>query len=138
MSQPTTSAGPGRLIDGRAIAARITEETASEAAALRDRGVIPTLAIVVPNDDPGTAWYVRSLLRQADRTGVEVDVHQVLSAAATMTTLARLSADPAVHGIICQTPLPAGLTAIEVGADDRAGQGRGRGQPGLAGWRGRG
>jgi methylenetetrahydrofolate dehydrogenase (NADP+) / methenyltetrahydrofolate cyclohydrolase len=116
MSQPTTSAGPGRLIDGRAIAARITEATASEVAALRDSGVIPTLAIVVPNDDPGTAWYVRSLLRQADRTGVEVDVHQVLSAAATMTTLARLSADPAVHGIICQTPLPTGLTAVEVGA----------------------
>jgi methylenetetrahydrofolate dehydrogenase (NADP+)/methenyltetrahydrofolate cyclohydrolase len=116
MSRPPTSTGPGRLIDGRAIAARITEETASEVAALRDRGVIPTLAIVVPNDDPGPAWYVRSLRRQAGRTGVEVDVHQVLSAAATMTTLARLSADPAIHGIICQTPLPAGLTAVEVGA----------------------
>ncbi len=120
MSEPTASAGPGRppgrLIDGRAVAARITEETASEVVALRDRGVVPTLAIVVPNDDPGAAWYVRSLQRQAGRTGVEVDVHQVLSAAATMTTLARLSADPAVHGIICQTPLPAGLTAIEVGA----------------------
>jgi methylenetetrahydrofolate dehydrogenase (NADP+) / methenyltetrahydrofolate cyclohydrolase len=116
MSEPTTSAGPGRLIDGRAIAARITEETASEVAALRDRGVIPTLAIVVPNDDPGTAWYVRSLRRQAAATGIEVDVHEVASAAATMTGLARLSADQAVHGIICQAPLPAGLTAIEVGA----------------------
>jgi methylenetetrahydrofolate dehydrogenase (NADP+)/methenyltetrahydrofolate cyclohydrolase len=128
MSPPTTGADrppgrpPGRLIDGRAVAARITEETASEVVALRDRGVVPTLAIVVPNDDPGTAWYVRSLQRQASRTGVEVDVHQVLpadaedAADATVATLARLSADPAVHGIICQTPLPAGLTAIEVGA----------------------
>ncbi|HEX4258438.1 MAG TPA: bifunctional 5,10-methylenetetrahydrofolate dehydrogenase/5,10-methenyltetrahydrofolate cyclohydrolase [Streptosporangiaceae bacterium] len=120
MSPPTTGTWPGRqpgrLIDGRAVAARITEETASEVVALRDRGVVPTLAIVVPNDDPGTAWYVRSLRRQADRTGVEVDVHQELSATATVATLARLSADPAVHGIICQTPLPAGLTTIEVGA----------------------
>ena len=107
---------PGRLIDGRAIAARVTDQAIGEAAALRDAGVTPVLAIVVANDDPGTAWYVRSLQRQAARTGVEVDVHQVLSAAATMTTLARLSADPAIHGIICQTPLPAGLTAVEVGA----------------------
>jgi methylenetetrahydrofolate dehydrogenase (NADP+)/methenyltetrahydrofolate cyclohydrolase len=114
--QAPASPGPGRLIDGRAIAARITEQTTSEATALRDRGVTPALAVVLPNDDPGATWYVRSLQRQGDRTGVEVDVHQVLSAAATMTTLSRLSADPAVHGIICQTPLPTGLTAVEVGA----------------------
>jgi methylenetetrahydrofolate dehydrogenase (NADP+) / methenyltetrahydrofolate cyclohydrolase len=109
-------AGRGRLIDGRAIAARISEQTTAEAAALRDRGVIPTLAIVLPTDDPGAAWYVRSLQRQAARTGVEGQVHPADSAAATLALLARLSADPAVHGVICQTPLPAGLTAVEVGA----------------------
>ena len=107
---------PGRLIDGRAIAARITEATAREAAALRDRGVIPALAIVLRGGDPGAAWYVRSLQRQAARTGVEGQVHQADSAAATVATLARLSADPAVHGIICPTPLPAGLTAAAAGA----------------------
>ena len=107
---------PGRLIDGRAIAAVITQQAAGAATALRDRGVTPTLAIALPNDDPGAAWYVRSLQRQAARTGVEVDVHQGASASATMTALARLSADPAVHGIICPTPLPDGLTAVEAGA----------------------
>jgi methylenetetrahydrofolate dehydrogenase (NADP+)/methenyltetrahydrofolate cyclohydrolase len=107
---------PGRLIDGRAIAARITGETAAAATGLRDRGVTPALAIVVPNDDPGAAWYVRSLQRQAARTGIETDVLEVASASATMIGLGKLSADPAVHGIICQTPLPAGLTADEVGS----------------------
>ena len=108
--------GEGRLIDGRAIAARITEETAGQAAALRDRGVIPALAIVVPNDDPGTAWYVRSLQRQAARTLVECQVRRPVSAAAMLDDLAGLSADPAVHGIIGQTPLPAGLTPAGAGA----------------------
>ena len=107
---------PGRLIDGRAIAARITAETAAAAADLRDRGVTPVLAIVVPTDDPGAAWYVRSLQRQAARTGIETDILELASASATMTGLGKLSADPAVHGIICQTPLPAGLTADEAGS----------------------
>ena len=112
------AAGPGRgrLIDGRAIAAGITEETAGQAGALRDRGVIPALAIVVPNDDPGTAWYVRSLQRQAARTLVDCQVRRPASAAAMLDDLAGLSADPAVHGIIGQTPLPAGLTPAGAGA----------------------
>jgi methylenetetrahydrofolate dehydrogenase (NADP+) / methenyltetrahydrofolate cyclohydrolase len=110
---------PGRIIDGRAIAARITEQTASSAAALRDRGVVPALAIVVPNDDPGPAWYVRSLRRLAARVGVECRVRQwpgPASAASVLSTLTELSADPAVHGIICPTPLPGGLTPAAAGA----------------------
>jgi methylenetetrahydrofolate dehydrogenase (NADP+)/methenyltetrahydrofolate cyclohydrolase len=114
------AAGPGRLIDGRAIAARISEQTAGSAAALRDRGVVPALAIVVPTDDPGAAWYVRSLQRLAARVGVEGRVHQwpgPTSAGAVLSKLAELSADPAVHGIICQTPLPPGLTPAGAGAE---------------------
>jgi methylenetetrahydrofolate dehydrogenase (NADP+)/methenyltetrahydrofolate cyclohydrolase len=113
---PEPTPQSGRLIDGRAIAARITGETAAAATALRHRGVTPALAIVVPNDDPGAAWYVRSLQRQAARTGIETGVLEVASASATMIGLGKLSADPAVYGIICQTPLPAGLTADEVGS----------------------
>ena len=107
---------PGRLIDGRAIAARVTDQAIGEVAALRDAGVTPVLAIVVANDDPGTAWYVRSLQRQAARIGVGCQVHRAESADAVLSTLAGLSADPAVHGIIGQTPLPAGLTPARAGA----------------------
>jgi methylenetetrahydrofolate dehydrogenase (NADP+)/methenyltetrahydrofolate cyclohydrolase len=110
---------PGRIIDGRVIAARITEQTATSAAALRDRGVVPTLAIVVPNDDPGAAWYVRSLQRLAARVGAGTQVHQrsgAASAADVLGKLTELSADPAVHGIICQAPLPDGLALAAAGA----------------------
>jgi methylenetetrahydrofolate dehydrogenase (NADP+) / methenyltetrahydrofolate cyclohydrolase len=107
------------LIDGRAIAARITGQTASSAAALRERGVTPVLAIVVPNDDPGAAWYVRAIQRLAAKVGVECQVHQQSGPSGPADVLARLSelsADPAVHGIICQAPLPQGLALAAAGA----------------------
>jgi methylenetetrahydrofolate dehydrogenase (NADP+) / methenyltetrahydrofolate cyclohydrolase len=113
------------LIDGRAIAARITEQTASSVAALRERGITPVLAVVVPNDDPGAAWYVRSLQRLAARVGVECQVHQRSEPPAPADVLARLdelSADPAVHAIMCQTPLPNGLALAAAGARIAAGK----------------
>jgi methylenetetrahydrofolate dehydrogenase (NADP+)/methenyltetrahydrofolate cyclohydrolase len=108
-----------RIIDGRAIAAAINEQTARDAAALRDRGVTPVLAIVVPTDDPGAAWYVRSLQRLAARVGIECQPHQwpgPAPAADVLNKLTELSADPTVHAIICPAPLPGGLTSAAAGA----------------------
>jgi methylenetetrahydrofolate dehydrogenase (NADP+)/methenyltetrahydrofolate cyclohydrolase len=108
-----------RIIDGRAIAADINEQTARDAAALRERGVTPMLAIVVPTDDPGAAWYVRSLQRLAARVGIECQPHQwpgPAPAADVLNKLTELSADPTVHGIICPAPLPGGLTSAAAGA----------------------
>jgi methylenetetrahydrofolate dehydrogenase (NADP+)/methenyltetrahydrofolate cyclohydrolase len=107
------------VIEGRAIAARITEQTASSVAALRERGVTPVLAVVVPNDDAGAGWYVRSLQRLAARVGVECQVHQRSEPPAAADVLAKLdelSADPAVHAIMVQTPLPNGLALAAAGA----------------------
>jgi methylenetetrahydrofolate dehydrogenase (NADP+)/methenyltetrahydrofolate cyclohydrolase len=102
------------LIDGRAIAAGILATVADQVTAL---GVAPTLAIVVPTDDEATAWYVRSIAKTATKAGVEVrqiDLHDA-SAEELTARLDALSADPEVHGIICQTPLPAGVTLDQVG-----------------------
>lgn len=105
------------LIDGRAIAAGIGEQVAARAAALRTRAVVPALAIVVPTSDKATSWYVRSITRAAGRAGVECQVLDKpgASGAELATALRDLSADDAVHGVICQTPLPAGLSLSEVG-----------------------
>ena len=102
------------LIDGRAIAAGILATVADKVTAL---GVAPTLAIVVPTDDEATAWYVRSIAKTATKAGVEVrqiDLHDA-SADVLTARLDALSADPEIHGIICQTPLPAGVTLDQVG-----------------------
>jgi methylenetetrahydrofolate dehydrogenase (NADP+) / methenyltetrahydrofolate cyclohydrolase len=106
------------LVDGRAIAAAIAEQTAASAARLRAAGTVPGLAVLLPTDDPGAAWYVRSIERAAARAGVGCRVHRLPGPAgpAEITSrLTELSADPAVHGIICQTPLPAGGSLAAVG-----------------------
>lgn len=107
-----------RLIDGRAIAAGITAEAAATLADLAGAGITPTLAVVVPTDDEATAWYVRSIERAAVKLGVVCRVVTLSGPDVRAITqqLDALSADPAVHGIICQTPLPRGVTLDAVGA----------------------
>ncbi len=107
-----------RRLDGRAVAATVDEHTAADVARLTAAGIVPTLAVVVPTDDEGTAWYVRSIARAARRLGVTCLVDEVHGAdAATLREhLATRSADPAVHGVICQTPLPPGVTLAGLGA----------------------
>ena len=107
-----------RLVDGKAIAAAINRETSAAAAALRERGTTPTLVVVVPTADESTAWYVRSIERAATKLGIQCRVQQITDATGPLIveTLARLSVDPAVHAIMCQTPLPAGVAPHEIAA----------------------
>jgi methylenetetrahydrofolate dehydrogenase (NADP+) / methenyltetrahydrofolate cyclohydrolase len=114
------------LVDGRTIAATMATATAAAAAVLHGAGITPTLAVLVPTDDPGAAWYVRAIQRAAARTGIACQVHRMSGppgAEQIAGRLAELSLDPGVHGVICQTPLPAGVdlpaagTAIPVGKD---------------------
>jgi methylenetetrahydrofolate dehydrogenase (NADP+)/methenyltetrahydrofolate cyclohydrolase len=66
---------------------------------------------VVATDDESTAWYVRSIAGAATKTGIRCDVvHVDQEPERIRTRLAELSADPAVHGVMLQTPLPAGAT----------------------------
>ena len=107
-----------RLIDGKAIAAAIGDEVTTRVGELRSAGITPTLAVVVPTDDEASAWYVRSIQRTAGRVGIECVVDQLHdpSADELAKRLDAHSADPAVHGIICQTPLPAGLSLDDLAA----------------------
>ena len=107
-----------RLIDGRAIAARINAATVGAIADLTAAGVTPALAVLVPTKDEATAWYVRSIARAAAKAGITCQVDDLPDASRDQIAgrLAELSADPAVHGIICQTPLPAGVGLHDVAA----------------------
>ena len=100
------------LIDGKAVAAQIQEELAVEAADLRARGVHPGLAVVLVGDDPASQTYVRNKLRTAERLGIHSRDHLLPAStpqAEIMELVARLNADPSVHGILVQSPLPAPL-----------------------------
>jgi methylenetetrahydrofolate dehydrogenase (NADP+)/methenyltetrahydrofolate cyclohydrolase len=117
MNGPTTPAA--RSLSGAARAAELRAEVAESAAALTARGVPPRLAVVVATEDESSAWYVRSIARAAGKAGVGCDTVTLPADAAPALIrdrLAALSADPAVHGIILQTPLPPGAVAAELAA----------------------
>ena len=107
------------VLDGRAMAAQIREDLKGEVSALRARGVAPALAVVVLGDDPAARAYVRGIERASAAVDVACTVRRLPADAAhedLARTLDELSADPAVHGIILQTPLPPQIDALRLGA----------------------
>ncbi len=114
-----------RVADGKAIAAAVLAQAASAVAHLRSQGISPALAVLAATDDDGAAWYVRSIQRTAATAGVSCQVHrlpQTVGAAEITGALRMLSADPAVHGIICATPLPPGISLATAGSAIAAGK----------------
>jgi methylenetetrahydrofolate dehydrogenase (NADP+) / methenyltetrahydrofolate cyclohydrolase len=104
-------------LGGRELAAELRARTGESAAALTAAGTPPRLAIVVATADESSAWYVRSIAKAAAAVGIVCDI---VSPAATAeeigTALRRLGEDDAVHGIILQTPLPAGVDVADLAA----------------------
>jgi methylenetetrahydrofolate dehydrogenase (NADP+) / methenyltetrahydrofolate cyclohydrolase len=114
---------PGRSLSGRELAAEIRAGTAAQAAELTGAGRPPRLAIVTAMADEASAWYVRSLATAAAKAGIGCEISDLSPAIAAApgsatsiiwTALAELSAAAAVHGIILQTPLPAGARLAEL------------------------
>ncbi|MBP2707213.1 bifunctional 5,10-methylenetetrahydrofolate dehydrogenase/5,10-methenyltetrahydrofolate cyclohydrolase [Microbispora sp. RL4-1S] len=104
------------MLSGRELAAEIRTETAARAAALAEGGTPPKLVVVVATADESTAWYVRSIAGAAGKTGIVCDIADLGPDAAAEDirgTLTSLSADPTVHGVILQTPLPPGVRQEE-------------------------
>jgi methylenetetrahydrofolate dehydrogenase (NADP+)/methenyltetrahydrofolate cyclohydrolase len=93
------------VLSGTELARNIRAGVAADAAALTDRGVHPRLAVVVATDDESSAWYVRSIAKTAAKNGLRCDI---VESTRIRSELEGLSADPRVHGIILQTPLPEG------------------------------
>jgi methylenetetrahydrofolate dehydrogenase (NADP+)/methenyltetrahydrofolate cyclohydrolase len=106
-----------QVIDGKAVAAKLRGEVAIAATALRERGVAPTLAVVLVGDDPASAVYVRSKTKAAREANVDVRDHKLpatTTQAELMALVATLDADPIVDGILVQLPLPKHLDSDAV------------------------
>jgi methylenetetrahydrofolate dehydrogenase (NADP+)/methenyltetrahydrofolate cyclohydrolase len=104
---------PANLIDGRAIADQIHRETAERIAALKTRGVQAGLAFVRVGDDPASVVYVGMKERMSGRLGIRSATHvlpETTSEADVLRIIGRLNADPAIHGILVQAPLPRHLS----------------------------
>lgn len=96
-------------IDGNAVAAKVMEETRVRIALLAQRGIKPGLAVVLVGDDPASRAYVRSKDKKAADLGIH-SVKKELPADTTQEELLaivhELNADPAIHGILVQSPPP--------------------------------
>ncbi|MCE9579224.1 MAG: bifunctional methylenetetrahydrofolate dehydrogenase/methenyltetrahydrofolate cyclohydrolase FolD [Deltaproteobacteria bacterium] len=106
-----------RILDGNALAAQVRGEVAVRAQALRARGVVPALAVVLVGDDPASAVYVRAKTKDAREAHIDAIDHRLpasTSEAELLALIARLNADPAVHGILVQLPVPAHINADRV------------------------
>lgn len=102
--------------EGRTLARALRKQVTERAAGLRASGTVPRLAVVVATDDGGSASYVRSIEKAATTSGIDCDVVDLgvdATAGEIRATLQRLSADPDVHGILLQTPLPSGGPRVE-------------------------
>jgi methylenetetrahydrofolate dehydrogenase (NADP+)/methenyltetrahydrofolate cyclohydrolase len=97
------------IIDGKATAARCNEETARDIAALKSRGITPGLAVIILGENPASLAYVRSKDKTCRELGMhsrKVELPAATSQEELLRLIAELNADPAVHGILVQSPCP--------------------------------
>ena len=107
-----------RIIDGKAFAATVRGQVAGHVARLKaDHGITPGLAVVLVGEDPASQVYVRNKGLQTVEAGMNSFEHKLpadVSAEALYALIERLNADPAVHGILCQFPVPDHLSEAEI------------------------
>lgn len=92
-------------------------EVGERAAALAQRGIVPGLAVVLVGDDPASAVYVRNKVKACENHGVRSVLERYPASMVEAELLARiaaLNADPAIHGILVQMPLPKHIDPHEV------------------------
>ncbi|MGI9363723.1 MAG: bifunctional methylenetetrahydrofolate dehydrogenase/methenyltetrahydrofolate cyclohydrolase FolD [Rhizobiaceae bacterium] len=98
------------IIDGKAFAANVREKVAEHVARLKSQhGLVPGLAVVLLGEDPASQVYVRNKGKQTVEVGMNSYEHKLDATTSQEDLLAlidKLNNDPAVHGILCQLPLP--------------------------------
>jgi methylenetetrahydrofolate dehydrogenase (NADP+)/methenyltetrahydrofolate cyclohydrolase len=97
------------IIDGRAAAARVREEVRERVLRLRERGIVPCLAVILAGDDPASVSYVtgkEKALAEAGMEGLDIRLPVEIPEGELLSRIRVLNDDPAVHGILVQLPLP--------------------------------
>jgi methylenetetrahydrofolate dehydrogenase (NADP+) / methenyltetrahydrofolate cyclohydrolase len=109
--------GGAKVLDGKVVAQAVRARVRERCMALRERGVVPGLAVVLVGEDPASQVYVRNKDKAAHEVGFDVRTLKLSASTRQSELLARvaeLDADRSVHGILVQLPLPKGLDSDEV------------------------
>ena len=97
------------IIDGKAFAVTVREKVATHVATLKAQGITPGLAVVLVGEDPASEVYVRNKGKQTLECGMNSYEHKLPAdtpEAEVLALIDQLNNDPAVHGILCQLPVP--------------------------------
>lgn len=106
-----------QLIDGNALSKQLRGDVARRSAALRARGIVPGLAVVLVGENPASQVYVRNKVKACEDSGLHSVLERYPATLSEGELLARVDAlnrDPAIHGILVQLPLPAHIDAHKV------------------------
>jgi methylenetetrahydrofolate dehydrogenase (NADP+) / methenyltetrahydrofolate cyclohydrolase len=106
-----------QLIDGKAVSLQLRADVARRVAALKANGVTPGLAVILVGNDPASEIYVRNKVQACIDTGVHSVLEKYdasLPEAELLARVAALNADPAIHGVLVQLPLPSQIDAHKV------------------------
>ena len=107
-----------KIIDGKALAARLRAEIADGVASLKsEKGVTPGLAVILAGDNPASISYVTAKERACAEAGMlsrELRLPADVPEAELLSAISKLNSDPAIHGILVQLPLPKGLDEKKV------------------------
>ena len=98
-----------KVIDGKAVAADIRAQVAKRVEALKTKGVMPALSVILVGDNPASVSYVtgkQKALAEAGMVDKSIHLPESTSERELLDLIAKLNADPSVHGILVQLPLP--------------------------------
>src|SRR5213082_2215969 len=108
---------PAQLIDGVKLSQQLRADIAARAATLTAAGHQPGLGVIIVGDDPASQVYVRNKVKACAEVGIrslQESYPATLSEADLLARIAALNADPSVHGILVQQPLPRHISAARV------------------------
>ena len=106
-----------QIIDGKQVAADMRAELKTEVASLKEKGIVPGLAVVLVGEDPASKSYVTAKERACEEMGIYSDDNRLdadTSQKDLMALVEKLNSDPKINGILVQLPLPKGLDEAEV------------------------
>ena len=105
------------IMDGKAVSKKIREELKQKAEVLRQRGIIPCLAVVLVGEDPPSMSYVKSkekALAEAGMASKDIRLPEMAGEAELLAIIGELNGDEKVHGILVQSPLPKHLSEEKI------------------------
>jgi methylenetetrahydrofolate dehydrogenase (NADP+) / methenyltetrahydrofolate cyclohydrolase len=107
-----------RVIDGKAVARKLRAEYASRIALLKsEHGIQPGIAVILVGDNPASQVYVRNKIAACKDTGIRSELYQMAAdtpESELLDCIDSLNADPTIHGILVQLPLPAQISVANI------------------------